>query len=85
MDASQAPSPEFLYAEWKRLHCGPRDMVKLWRKPRWKAALSIPWLWWSHYRVARAYATTYQAAELATIFVWAFWTTAVRAKTKERT
>jgi hypothetical protein len=63
-----------LYEEWKRLHCGPREMVTLCRKPKWKAVFSVPWLWWSHFGVACQYTTTVQAARLATLFVWAFLT-----------
>ena len=64
-----------LYAEWKRLHCGPGDMPVMRRRPRWQAALCSPWLWWSHYATARSYATPYRSAMLATLFTWAFVTT----------
>ena len=64
---------EFMYAEWKRLHCGPRDMIELMRlKPRWKVFLRVPWLWWSHYTTARAYTTCLRSAMLATLFARAF-------------
>lgn len=67
----------FLYAEWKRLHCGPRRMIALRRKPLWKAALSVPWLWWSHYSTARSHTTRFRSAMIATLFVWAFVTTLI--------
>ena len=61
-----------LYDEWKRLHCGPRRMVSLIRKPYWKKVLSVPWLWWTHFGTACQHATVFQSARLATLFVWAF-------------
>lgn len=63
-----------MYDQWKRLHCGPRSLAVLIRKPRWKMALSSPWLWWSHYTVCRKRMGVYKAARLATLFVWAFLT-----------
>jgi hypothetical protein len=68
------PNVSLLYSEWKRLHCEPREMVRLCRQPKWKKVLSTPWLWWSHFMVARRHATVFQAARLATLFVWAFLT-----------
>lgn len=65
---------ESMYEQWKRLHCGPRSLAVLIRKPRWKMALSSPWLWWSHYTVCRKRMGVYKAARLATLFVWAFLT-----------
>ena len=61
-----------LYDEWKRLHCGPRRMVSLIRKPYWKKVLSVPWLWWTHFGTACQHATVFQSAGLATLFVYAF-------------
>lgn len=61
-----------LYDEWKRLHCGPRRMVSMIRKPYWKKVLSVPWLWWTHFGTACQHATVFQSARLATLFVWAF-------------
>ncbi len=66
--------PEVLYAEWKRLHCCPRYMVSLVRKPRWKTFLLVPWLWWSHYSTARRHTTCFRSARMATLFAWAFMT-----------
>lgn len=62
---------ELLYNEWSRLHCGPREMVALIRKPLWRRALSVPRLWRSHYCVARRYTGVYQSARLASLFSWA--------------
>ena len=75
---------DFLYAEWKRLHCGPRDMLLLRRKPLLRAALSVPWLWWSHYTTARSYTTRYRSAMMATLFAWAFLTTLRRWSDERR-
>ena len=63
-----------LYDEWKRRYCGPRDMVILVRRPMWKRVLSVPWMWWSHFGLACQYTGVFQAARLATLFVWAFLT-----------
>ena len=65
---------ESMYGQWKRLHCGPRRMVVLVRKPYWRKVLSVPWLWWSHFVVARQRTSVIQSAGLATLFVWAFLT-----------
>ena len=65
---------ESMYDQWKRLHCGPRRMVVLMRKPYWKKVLSVPWLWWSHFGVARQRTSVTQSARLATLFVCAFLT-----------
>jgi len=64
-----------LYDEWKRRYCGPRDMMTLVRRPTWKRVLSVPWMWWSHFGLACQYTGVFQAARLATLFVWAFLTT----------
>jgi hypothetical protein len=67
------PDVEFLYAEWKRLHCGQRDLIQLLRlRPRWKVYLRVPWLWCSHYATARTYTTRLRSAMLATLFSRAF-------------
>ena len=63
-----------VYSEWKRLHCGTREIVRLCSKPTWRKILSTPWLWWSHFMVARRHATVFQSARIATLFVRAFLT-----------
>jgi hypothetical protein len=65
---------DLLYSQWKRMYCGHAALVVLRRRPKWKCAIYAPWLWWSHFRVACEYTTTFQAARLATLFVWAFLT-----------
>ena len=65
---------EWMYEQWKRLYCGPRRLVALVRKPYWKKVLSVPWLWWSHFGVARQRTSVIRSARLATLFVWAFLT-----------
>lgn len=65
---------ESMYEQWKRLHCGPRRLMALVRKPYWKKVLSVPWLWWSHFGVARQRTSVIRSARLATLFVWAFLT-----------
>ena len=66
---------ENIYAEWKRLHCGPRSLATILKKPRWKVFFLLPWLWQSHFRTAVRHTTVYEAARLATLFAWAFWQT----------
>jgi len=63
-----------LYDEWKRLYCGPRRIVSLIRRPYWKKVLSVPWMWWSHFWLACQYMGVFQAARMATLFVWSFLT-----------
>jgi len=72
---------ESIKRAWDHMTHGPMMLVH--SKPRWRLMLSIPGLWVRHFLASRKYATVFQSARIASLFVRAVWGVRMQAATPE--